>query len=106
MEWHTFGEVIVEGRRVYRPRIPLRYNDGNSFPPEAKSIQQVDFSDANSIIEAFYKNDIRAIAYEDNVRKLAKAVVKAISDAPDFRAEFPVHGPTTITPPPLKQPRL
>jgi hypothetical protein len=105
-EWYTFGDVSVGDWTVHRPRIPLKYNDGDSFPEEANSTQQIDFSNANLIIEAFYKNDARAIVYEDNVRRLAKAVVKAIGNAPEFSEGFPVNERTEAIRHHLKQPRL
>jgi hypothetical protein len=106
MEWCTFGDVSVEGGIVRRPRVPLRYNDGDRFPPEAKVLQQVDFSEANLIIEAFYKHDVRAIAYEDKVRTLAGDVAVAIAGAPPFSVGFPISKPPKVPLPPMKQPRL
>jgi hypothetical protein len=105
-EWHAFGNVSVGDWKVHRPRILAKYNDGDSFPEEANSIQQVDFSNANSIIEAFYKNDARAIVYEENVKMLARGAVKAIRNAPEFSDEFPVYELAGVMPPRLKQPRL
>ena len=44
MEWKAFGEVVIDPRtKVLRPRVPLRYNDGNTFPPEARALQAADF---------------------------------------------------------------
>lgn len=79
MEWRSFDG---------RPRVPARYNDGEQFPEEAKRIQQADFSKCNLIVEAFYRNDQRAVLYEDNVRKLAQAAVEQIRAAPAFNPRF------------------
>jgi hypothetical protein len=106
MEWRTFGKRDLEGNKVHRPRVPVRYSDGESFPREARRTQQADFSNANHICESFYKNDVRAIAYEDNVKKLAKAVVKAIGRAPKYSPNFPIAELVKTPPRPMKQPRL
>ncbi len=105
-EWYSFGELEVDGQTVNRPRVPIRYNDGKAFPPEAREIQHSDFSECNYLMEAFYKNDTRAIIYEDNVRALARAVVVAISNAPEYTAAFAVCQPAGRPVPVLEQPRL
>jgi hypothetical protein len=106
VEWYTFGEQIIEGIKVNRPRVPIRYNDGQYFPPEVQKTQQVDFSSSNYIVDAFYKNDTRAIVYEENVKKLAQGVVHAISIAPSFNPNFPVVQPPDVPKRPLPQPLL
>jgi len=94
------------GENIYRPRVPVRYNDGHRFPAEAQQIQQADFSDANYIIEAFYKTDARAVIYEENVRRLAVAVANAIDAAPPFNPNFTIAEPPPFEHQPLAQPRL
>jgi hypothetical protein len=106
MEWSSFGDCEVGGTRIHRPRVPVRYNDGHRFPAEARQLQQADFSEANFIIEAFYKNDARAVVYEENVRRLAVAVTKALEQVPPFSTASVVPEPSVITVQPLRQPRL
>jgi hypothetical protein len=110
MEWSSFGKVCLDESHpestIYRPIVPLRYSDGNTFPPEAKALQAADFVNANSIIEAFYKNDVRAIAYEDNLRALSQAVARAIEAAPPFDPRFPVGKATPVMSVRIGQPRL
>lgn len=105
-EWYSFGELDVGGKKLYRPRVPIRYNDGKTFPVEARETQQADFSGCNYLIEAFYKNDVRAVTYEDNVRALAIAVVSAIENAPPYTTQFSVMQPPDRCAGPLNQPRL
>lgn len=106
MEWYSFGELEVDGQKLNRPRVPIRYNDGKAFPTDAQETQQADFSECNYIIEAFYKNDSRAVAYEDNVRSLAKAVVAAIEKAPPYTPAFLIAQPEDRPNVTLGQPRL
>jgi len=110
MEWSSFGDVFLDESnpesKINRPRVPLRYSDGNTFPPEAKALQAADFFNANSIIEAFYKNDVRAIAYEDNLRALSQAVARKIEMAPPFDLRFPVRNATPVMSVRIGQPRL
>ena len=97
MEWHSFAN---------RPRVPVRYNDGDRFPADAKRTQQADFSECNFLVEAFYRNDQRAVNYEDNVRKLARAAVAQILNAPPFDPTFPIHLPTKAPSKRMPLPRI
>jgi hypothetical protein len=106
MEWYTFGDRGLKGKKVHRPRVPVRYSDGKSFPPDAKAVQWVDFSNANYIVEAFYRTDKRAVDYEDKVRELAEAVVEAIDRAPKYDPGFSIARPAQRPERPIRQPRL
>jgi hypothetical protein len=66
---------------------PIRYNDGNCFPPDAKNAQMADFEKLTSN-EAYFWNSDRALLLEDKIKLLAKDVATIVKNAPEFDLEW------------------
>ena len=91
-EFSTFlkraSTVKVKPRRLI---IPLRWHDGECFPPAAKEIQYCSFEDYTYLIP-------ETIAYGDfiqSVKHLAKTLKRAIDEAPPFE-DWPITEPSEI----------
>jgi TIR domain len=68
---------------------PLRFHDGEHFPPDAQAVQWTDVASYTSTAPAFWKS-IRAIELEDVLKPFARSVAGMINRAPRFEADWPV----------------
>ncbi len=86
-EWRSFLE---RGQRLGKNLIaPVRFHDGESYPQEAKDIQQIDVTPYTSTLDGFWKTD-RAVELEDKLKELAKALAKIVSSATPFEQDWPI----------------
>jgi hypothetical protein len=87
-EWNSFqAREKLLGRNSLR--VPIRHNDGQHFPEDAKNIQMMDFSRCVGVMPAFV-NDQRALELEDKIKELAASVAKAVNSAPPFQPDWPI----------------
>jgi hypothetical protein len=88
-EWLSFAkrEQVAKASRL---RIPVKHNDGHSFPDDVWALQMMDFSDCVSASTAFSSSP-RALILEDKVRQLAPTLAKAMQEAPAFQLDWPVE---------------
>jgi hypothetical protein len=77
-----------------RPRliIPIRWHDGDSFPPAAKRIEYRPFDMYTSLV----RETAPFVDFEFAVKELAKSIKKAVDDAPPFRSDWPITEPADI----------
>jgi len=67
--------------------IPIKYHDGEHFPPEAKIRQQFDLTDYACPIEAFWESQ-KAVDLVYKIKEIAPNIAKAIKKAPPFDPEW------------------
>lgn len=86
-EWQSFKE---RGQLLEKNLIAaVRFHDGDSYPPEAKKIQQIDVRRYTSTLDGFWKTD-RAVEFEDKLKELAKDLARIVLSAPPFEQDWPV----------------
>ena len=87
-EWKTFAE---RGKTLNCELVlPASYFDGESFPPEAREIQFLDFSHYASTMPRFWDTQL-AVDFENTcLRPFARAVADIIRNAPVYDASFPI----------------
>jgi hypothetical protein len=92
-EFMSFVKRIdqIEGRQP-RLIIPVRWHDGDSFPPAAQRIEYRSFEIYTSLVRATEPY----VEFESAVKDLAISIKKAIDDAPPCRSDWPVTEPAEI----------
>lgn len=81
----------VEGKQS-RLIVPVRWHDGDSFPPAAQGIQYCSFEAYTSLVP-----DTMPFAdFESAVKNLAKSIKRAVDEAPPFRPDWPATEPAEI----------
>lgn len=87
-EWQTFAarELAFDCELV----VPARYHDGDSFPPAAKEVQAMDFSDYTSTAPGFWKTPLAVEFEHDRIKDFARDLALRIRQAPPFQPDFPV----------------
>jgi hypothetical protein len=89
-EWASFREREKRLNMQSHGLIaPMRFHDGEHFPPEAQAVQWTDVAPYTSTVPAFW-NSPRAIELEDLLRPFARSVANIIRSAPQFEADWPV----------------
>lgn len=87
-EWKTFMKRETDFDRELV--LPASFIDGESFPPEAKAKQIMDFSDYTSTAARFWETSI-AVDFENRrLKPFAKDVAALVRGAPPFTPDFPV----------------
>lgn len=89
-EWRSFlqREKIV-GLDSHGLIAPVRFHDGEHFPPEARAVQSLDFRPYASSLPAFW-NSPRSLELEDQIKILASAVARILKTVPPFRTDWPI----------------
>lgn len=89
-EWKTFLErekiIKLEAHGLIAP---LRFHDGEHFPPEARAVQWVDVTDYTSTIRAFWDSQ-KAIELETILKSFAHSVANVVRQAPPFSKDWPI----------------
>jgi hypothetical protein len=89
-EWRSFLER--EKRLSLRPHgliAPLRFHDGEHFPPEAREVEWTDVAPYTTTVPAFWTSQ-RAIELEDCLKSFVASLAHIIRRAPPFSADWPV----------------
>ncbi len=68
---------------------PVRFHDGEHFPPEARSVQSLDLTAYASALPAFW-NSPRSLELEDKIKELAVSTAKIIRRAPSYQEGWPL----------------
>jgi len=69
---------------------PMRFQDGEHFPEEARNVQWADFAPCTSTIPQFWASQ-RALELEDRLKEFGARVARIIGRAPKFRADWPIY---------------
>jgi len=99
-EWKAFRDresllQIEQGGLI----VPIKYCDGEHFPPEAQDIQMHDFSEYTSAVPAFW--DTRgAVELDGKIRSFAEQLAKKINCAPAFAPGWPAEQVMDVPVPP------
>jgi hypothetical protein len=84
---------------------PVRFHDGEHFPPEAQRIQSLDLTSYASALPAFW-NSPRSLELEDKIKSLAVSVARILQRAPPFQRDWPVVEATGAIAPKIPLGRL
>ena len=68
---------------------PLTIHDGDYFPREAKDVQWTDAALYTSTMPAFWIS-LRALDFEDLLKRFAAQVAGMVNHAPQFEADWPI----------------
>lgn len=86
-------------RTAHDPRVlivPIRFSDGNSFPRAiVGQINHVDFYPYAFTAPGFSKTDLY-VSFQEAVKELAKRLVAAFNDAPDWDEKLAVVSPKDV----------
>jgi len=102
-EWQSFRqrETMLGLFSSEQPQglvYPVRYADGDSFHPDAKStLCRKDFSSLNYAEEAF-KLSAKYLEFDDLVQQVARDLVARLPDIPPWTNNFPVVEPQPMKP--------
>ncbi len=89
-EWQTFRKrEELTNLNSHGLIVPMRFSDGENFPPEAQNVQWVDVEPYNLTLPAFWMSE-RSLGLEDQLKSLARSVAKTIANAPPFDASWPI----------------
>jgi hypothetical protein len=95
-EWETFRlRTAALKMSTTGLVIPIRWQDGDLYPPQAQAIKPADFRTYAYTTTVFPAE--RAGAYEDDVKKLANLVAEKIESAPKYDATWPIVQPDDLT---------
>lgn len=83
---------------------PIRFHDGEHFPPEAQAVQWTDVEAYASTLPAFWASQ-RALELEDRLKELAASVAEIVKRAPPFQ-EWPVIDSKGFAPPKIELAKL
>jgi hypothetical protein len=98
-EWLSFRERERVANLPDGLIAPIKFHDGEHFPPEAQKRQWVDVSKYAFTFPAFWETE-RALELEDLLKDLAKDVSRMIANAPAFRPNWPVVDRPNLLPQP------
>jgi len=68
---------------------PVKFNDGDSFPEDAKASQYIDLSKYN-IPEPYYKKTRPYVAFHKQMQVVAESVAKMVMTAPVWEENWPL----------------
>jgi len=89
-EWMSFRErEKVVGLNSHGLIAPLRFHDGEHFPPEAQVVQWVDVAPFATTLPGFWET-ARALELEAALKGFAQDVAKMVRNAPAFRPDWPI----------------
>ena len=103
-EWRNFleREKLLQGTCLIAP---VRYHDGEHFPPEARIVQWTDVVEFTSTAPGFFRTE-RAVELEDKIKLLAKDVARLLKAVPAFDPSWPIASAVALPAPPIGLPRL
>jgi hypothetical protein len=93
-EWQTFLRRATLTQRDELV-VPVRFNDGEDFPPEALAAKPFDFRDFAINAPAFVQSP-RFLEYESALDRLAERLVEVLEAAPKCLLEWPVVDPGEV----------
>jgi hypothetical protein len=89
-EWRSFRDREDRlGMTSHGLIAPLRFHDGEHFPPEAQAVQQRDVSLYTSTLPAFWTSP-HALDLEKELKSFAREVSRIVASAPPFSADWPI----------------
>ena len=87
-EWKTFVER--ERMRNCELVVPASFFDGETFPPEAKARQFMNFSNFSSTMPRFWDTESAVRFEEELLKPFAQNIARMIRSAPPYYDDFPV----------------
>ncbi len=106
-EWHTFRsreKEIGVGPGGAAPIVyPIRFRDGDRFPPEAGSVQQEMCFKEYCNPDPQFADSHDFMPFRKKVQKVAERLAVRLADAPPWQPGWPVERPA---PPPPAEPDL
>jgi hypothetical protein len=98
-EWSSF----VERQRLVRDMcdtliVPMKFHDGELFPPEAKEITTLDLTRHAGTTPSFWST-ARADELDQMILRFAHDVASAVRQAPPFDPSWPIRHPEPSDPP-------
>lgn len=85
---------------------PVVYSDGESFPSEARQVQERRDLSAFGIPYPQFSKSLAYLDFHATVRSIAEDLAPIIDDAPDWQEGWPIKRPESFDPPPVQIPRL
>src|SRR5262249_11425499 len=110
-EWHSFREREKMLNLFCVPNTngltyPIRYADGNRYPPEFGNVQCIkDFTGLN-FTGGFFRDSPEYLRFDTLVQAMAKELVSRIQALPPWQPNFPVVEPAPVPPVQLVRPVL
>lgn len=92
-----------------RPRglvYPVVYSDGESFPPEARAVQDRRDLSAFGFPYPQFSQTPAYLEFHATVRSIAAELAASLGDAPPWQAEWPIERPEPFERPTARIPRL
>jgi hypothetical protein len=90
-EWASFREREKRLNMTSHGLIaPIRFHDGEHFPPEAREVEWTDFSPYAFTVPAFWTSSKAQELEELLKEELVRSVAKIIKSAPPFDPDWPV----------------
>jgi hypothetical protein len=89
-EWRSFrAREIRLSMQSHGLIAPMRFHDGEHFPPEARAVQCTDVVPYASTVRAFWSSP-RVVDLDDVLKSFAHTVAQIVRRAPSFQADWPV----------------
>jgi len=105
-EWRSFLERERSlGLDTHGLIAPVKFHDGEYFPPEAASVQWADFSLYTATVRAFWDSQ-RAVEFDPILKGFAQSVAAVVRRAPPFRPDWPAVEAEPLPPPAVALRRL
>ena len=92
-EWMTFVQretFVKQNKQIAELVMPASYFDGDSFPPDAKARQKLDFSEYASTMPKFWDTELAVKFENERLRRFAHDLAELIRKAPPYDEAFPV----------------
>jgi hypothetical protein len=95
-EWETFRRRGTMAKlQTTGLVVPIQWQDGDSYPDEAKAFKPADFR-KYALTAAAFPGTTLFLEYEQDVQRLAISVAKKIEQSPNFDLSWNVVDPDTI----------
>ncbi len=105
-EWESFlGREKLVNMGFHGLIAPVRFHDGEHFPPRAKQVQWLDFAPYTCPLDVFWSTPL-AVEFTSKIQELAKSVAAIIRRAPAYQHDWPIVQGTPLPPPAVGMRRL
>jgi hypothetical protein len=102
-EWRSFlsRERLITGRghAACKLIVPIKFHDGEWFPPEAARVQQFDLRRFAATTEGFWETRRADELDQVLIRDVAPSLARAVRQAPPFEPDWPVDLDDPMAPP-------
>jgi hypothetical protein len=102
-EWRSFLSrerlIADRGQAACKLIIPIKFHDGEWFPPDAARVQQFDLSRFAATTDGFWETRRADELDQVLINQVAPVLAKAVRQAPPFEAGWPVDLGDPLVPP-------